>query len=133
MKPSLERKKRSLEVDDLGFESKRSFFDALRVEQGLFDTALSLCEDGDPYERWYEPKRSGGQRLIEHPVPILKKVQKRLNRLLQRFRLPRVFHGSYSGTSILSNAKPHCNVSWYLTFDLANYYKTIRPEKVYGS
>lgn len=123
----------NLALGELGFESKRSLVRALRIEDDEFERALDLCKNGDPYERWYEPKRSGGQRLIEHPVPDLKVVQQRLNRLLQRLRLPGVFHGSYSATSILTNARPHCRVSWYLTFDLANYYKTIRPEQVYSS
>ncbi len=128
-----EKKRQTLVVNDLAFESRQSFVRALRVPVDAFDHAIDLCENDDPYERWYEPKRSGGQRLIEHPIPPLKKVQSRLNRLLQRVRLPRVFHGSYSRTSILSNAKPHCYSSWFLTFDLANYYKSIRPEKVYTS
>ena len=121
----------NLAISGFGFESKTSLVNALRIDEAKLDTAIELCETSDPYERWYERKRSGGQRLIEHPIPSLKLVQRRLNRLLQRLRLPGVFHGSYSCTSILSNAKPHCKVSWYLTFDLANYYKTIRPQKVY--
>jgi Reverse transcriptase (RNA-dependent DNA polymerase) len=115
----------------LGFQSLSSLRKALCVKQSEFEVALDLCENGDPYDRWYEQKRSGGRRLIEHPVQSLKKVQQRINWLLQRLRLSRVFHGSYSCTSILSNAEPHASVSWFLTFDLANYYKTIRPSKVY--
>ncbi len=125
--------KENLRVSELGFESRRSLIEALRVEENLLGRVLDLCENCDPYDRWYEQKRSGGQRLIEHPIPPLKAVQQRLNRLLQRLRLPGIFHGSYSATSILTNAKPHCRISWYLTFDLANYYKSIRPEQVYAS
>src|SRR5690606_9612266 len=72
-----------------------------------------------------------GYRLIEHPFPELKAIQRRINRLIQRLQLPNVFHGCYAATSILTNASHHRVSSWYLTFDLANYYKTIRPQKVY--
>jgi hypothetical protein len=93
---------------------------------------MASVENGYPYECWYETKRSGvGHRLIEHPHGELKAVQARINRLLQRLALPRIFHGCYAGTSILSNARHHRKDSWFLTFDLANYYKTIRPAKVY--
>src|SRR5580704_6458176 len=97
----------NLALSDLGFESLSSFRKVLGIKQPEFEGALELCENGDPYDRWYEQKRSGGRRLIEHPVQSLKTVQQRLNRLLQRLQLSRVFHGSYSCTSILSNAKPH--------------------------
>jgi hypothetical protein len=130
----IRKRKGNLAINDLGFESHRSLYMALGTEQGTVDQVLDLCQNGYPYECWYEPKRSGnGHRLIENPHSELKGLQKRVNRLLQRLNLPPVFHGCYSGTSILTNAEQHVVPSWFLTFDLANYFKTIRPRKVYDS
>src|SRR5262245_48741909 len=122
----------NVNLNDLGFESVSSLIRALRVEPALFESVYASVESGYPYDCWYEQKRSGnGHRLIEHPHRDLKALQARINRLLQRLSLPRTFHGCYAGTSILSNASHHRKESWFLTFDLANYYKTIRPTKVY--
>jgi len=119
-------------IADLGFESVSSLTEALRIDASQLEYVLDSCQSGYPYECWYEPKRSGkGNRLIEHPCPALKRVQQSVNSLLQRLDLPSIFHGSHVGTSVVSNALPHRSSSWFLTFDLANYYKNIRPQKVY--
>jgi hypothetical protein len=117
---------------DLAFESAGSLARALRLDEAALKETAQRCDESYPYRCWQEPKRSGtGFRLIEDPEPELKSLLRRVNRLLQRLALPRSFHGSIAGTSILSNAYEHRRKSCFLTFDLANYYKTIRPSKVY--
>ncbi len=120
------------ELRKLGFEGLSSLIRALRVDEDRWCRVLEQCENGYPYKCWREPKRSGkGHRLIEHPEDELKAIQRRINALLQRLDLPNIFHGCYARTSILTNARPHLKRSWFLSFDLANYYKEIRPRKVY--
>lgn len=119
-------------IDRLGFESLDSLARALRLDGDKLKATAESCKAGYPYEAWKEPKRSGnGHRLIEHPEPPLKLVQVRINRLLQRVFDPFIFHGCVSRTSIKTNAEPHCHNSWFLALDLADYYTTIRPAKVY--
>lgn len=119
-------------VDRLGFESIDSLCRALRVERLVLDAAIELCRSGYPYDSWQVPKKSGvGFREIEHPHVSLKTVQTKTNHLLQRVVIPDVFHGCLSRTSIKTNAEPHCFDSWFLGLDLADYYQTIRPGKVY--
>jgi hypothetical protein len=132
MKTAKEKDPDRLRIRDLGFESVPRLAKSLRLHPNELDHLAHACQNAYPYTCWHEPKRSGnGNRLIEHPSEDLKRAQQAINRLLQRLDLPGIFHGCHAGTSIVSNAVPHRNVSWFLTFDLANYYKTIRPRKVY--
>jgi len=121
-------------LKDLGFQSKARLAKALRIETAGLTAIAQQCEDSYPYIAWWEQKRSGkGSRLIEHPRSELKQVQSRLNRLLQRVDLPPFFHGCFRDTSIKSNAEPHLNEGWYLGLDIADYYGSIRPPKVYSA
>lgn len=121
-------------LEHLGFESLDSFSSALRLDRCEINTVADLCRNAYPYDSWREPKKSGnGSRLIETPHAQLKRMQKRINALLQRLVIPPVFHGSIIGTSIKTNAAPHCFDSWFIGLDLADYYQTIRPNKVYES
>ena len=119
-------------IASLGFESIDSLARALRTDGEKLNGTVELCRKGYPYVSWKEPKKSGkGFRLIENPSQPLKLVQTRANRLLQRVFDPFVFHGCVAQTSIRTNAEPHCQNSWFLGLDLADYYATIRPSKVY--
>jgi RNA-directed DNA polymerase len=120
-------------LDGLGFETNVALCKCLHVEPSEFVRLVELCRSAYPYDCWSEPKKSGGRRLIENPQGDLKQLQVRCNRLFQRLKLPAWFHGCIAGTSIKTNAKPHCYKSWFLGLDIADYYLNIRPDKVYGA
>lgn len=76
-------------------------------------------------------KRSGGQRLIESPKPLLKSVQKRiLEQILNRVPVHANCHGFAQGRSILTNAAPHCGQRVILKFDLENFYPSVSFNRI---
>ena len=75
--------------------------------------------------RWIA-KRTGGQRLIEAPKPLLKGVQRRiLSEILSRVPLHQAAHGFIRGKSICSNARPHVGQRVVVKFDLENFYPSV--------
>jgi hypothetical protein len=80
--------------------------------------------------RWVK-KRSGGERLLESPKPMLKEAQERVLRgLLDRVPPHVNAHGFVAGRSILSNARPHVGQRILLRIDLENFYPSVRFPRV---
>jgi retron-type reverse transcriptase len=76
-------------------------------------------------------KRSGGQRLIESPKPLLKSVQtKILEQILNQVPVHATCHGFTRGRSILSNAEPHCGQRVVVKFDLENFYPSVTFNRI---
>lgn len=76
-------------------------------------------------------KRSGGQRLIESPKPLLKSVQtKILEQILNLVPVHQKCHGFTRGRSILTNAEPHCGQRLILKFDLENFYPSVNFNRI---
>ena len=79
----------------------------------------------------WKAKRSGGGRLIESPKPLLKGIQTRILRdILDRVPLHAAAHGFAKGRSIASNAKPHCGQAVVVKWDLADFYPSVRFNRV---
>ena len=79
------------------------------------------------------PKRNGGTRTIEAPIPILKRIQKRiLTELLNCL----VAHSSATafekGRSIRDNAAIHVWKPVVLKLDVRDFFPSIHVSKVYG-
>lgn len=92
------------------------------------------------YEEFYIPKKRGGKRLIENPRPGVKKVQRKLNDLLQAVYF---FHRSPAAygflacpdddpdpRNILTNATRHLGCEWLLNMDMQDFFHHITQEKV---
>ncbi|QDU79593.1 Reverse transcriptase (RNA-dependent DNA polymerase) [Polystyrenella longa] len=80
--------------------------------------------------RWL-PKRNFGCRLIESPKPLLKQAQRKvLREILDNVPTHQAAHGFVQGSSILTNAQPHCGKRVVLKFDLENFYPHVRFSKV---
>lgn len=87
------------------------------------------------YKEFFVPKRTGGKRLIENPDAGLKKVQRKLNALLQAvyfFHRSAAAHGFLTNPvddpdprSILTNASRHIGCKWLLNMDMKNFFHQI--------
>ncbi len=79
----------------------------------------------------WKAKRSGGERLIESPKPLLKQVQSQiLHDILDKTPPHNAAHGFTAHRSILTNAKPHCGQAIVVKWDLADFYASVRYSRV---
>jgi hypothetical protein len=79
----------------------------------------------------WKGKRTGGERLIESPKPLLKHVQTQiLQGILDQVPPHAAAHGFAAGRSILTNAKPHCGQSIVGKWDLSDFYTSVRFSRV---
>jgi hypothetical protein len=80
--------------------------------------------------RW-QPKRTGGVRLVEVPKPRLKAIQRTLlHTLLDRIPPHEAAHGFRTGRSVRSHVAPHVAQRFVLTLDLAEFFPTITAARV---
>ena len=80
--------------------------------------------------RWV-PKRTGGERLIEAPKPLLKAVQEKiLTDILDKVPPHSAAHGFREGRSIVTNAKPHVGQRVVVKVDLSNFYPSVSYARV---
>lgn len=85
------------------------------------------------YHRFYIAKKSGGQRLISAPMPMLKKAQYWiLNNILEKIPLIDVVHGFVLKRSIVSNATPHIDKAVVINLDLKDFFPTVTYKRVKG-
>ncbi len=92
------------------------------------------------YEEFYIPKKKGGKRLIENPVPKLKRVQRRLNKYLQAVYYQHRTNAAYGFIAnpvddpyprhILSNAQRHIGCEWLLNIDMRDFFHQILQERI---
>lgn len=103
----------------------------------LGKTALNLLALAElpSYDEFQIPKKSGGMRHIEDPVPALKKVQRKLNDYLQavyHFHRTDAAFGFItnpvddpSPRHILSNASVHLGCQWLLNVDAQDFFHSV--------
>lgn len=108
----------------------------------LGKTALNLLAlaESPSYDEFQIPKKSGGMRHIEDPVPALKKVQRKLNDYLQavyHFHRTDAAFGFItnpvddpSPRHILSNATIHLGCKWLLNVDAKDFFHLVLEERV---
>lgn len=83
------------------------------------------------YHHVWIDKRTGGQRLIEIPKPILKRVQhKILREILDHIPPHSAAHGFITGRSIRTNAAPHAAQRVIVKSDLENFYPAVSFARV---
>jgi len=76
-------------------------------------------------------KRSGGERLLEAPKPLLKALQKRILRdILNKVPPHPSAHAYTPKKSIRSNAQPHCGKYIVIKADLASFFPSITTKRV---
>lgn len=101
---------------------------------------LNLVALNPEYQVFSIPKRKGGQRLIENPSPMLKRVQRRLNACLQAVYWLHKTDAAYGFITcpvdddtprhILSNAQRHRACTWLVNIDLADFFHQVSIDKV---
>lgn len=99
--------------------------------------ASEILEDvssksGTSYVIHYKSKKNGEQRKIFAPKPLLKKVQKAVQKLLREVSISNSAHGGIKGRSNVSNAKVHCLNKWVYQLDFKNFFPNISHHMVYG-
>ncbi|MCG6155483.1 reverse transcriptase family protein [Rubinisphaera margarita] len=83
------------------------------------------------YRYQWRTKRSGGYRLIEAPLPLMRQVQEQiLDEILDRVPTHDAAHGFCAGRSVVTNAEPHVGQAVVVKFDLDNFYTRVRYSRV---
>lgn len=86
----------------------------------------------DPYQTLVRPKRSGGNRMISAPEPLLMDVQRLiLRRALRNLPHHRASYAYRHGLSILDCANQHVGARWMLKFDLHDFFGGVNERDVY--
>lgn len=77
-------------------------------------------------------KASVNGRAIEKPRDDLKRIQKRIEDLLKRNKLPDFIHGPAKGKSYISNASAHLGAKEVRCLDIASYFQSTSSKKVFS-
>ncbi len=85
------------------------------------------------YQRFYMPKKSGGERLISAPMPKLKAVQHwLLENVLYVVPVHDAAHGFVRDRSIVTNAQQHCGKDIVINMDLKDFFPSVSYRRVRG-
>jgi len=77
------------------------------------------------------PKARGGLRLLEAPMPMLKRVQSRIHReLLARVPVHAAATGFVAGRSVADHAAAHAGQACVLSFDLRDFFPSVGRARV---
>lgn len=83
------------------------------------------------YLRFTIKKHSGGNRIIEAPSPILKRIQRNiLDTILYKARAHPIAHGFAPFKSPKTNAEVHKDAKILLTVDIKNFFPSINRNQV---
>ncbi|WP_373529974.1 reverse transcriptase family protein [Nostoc sp.] len=77
----------------------------------------------------FDPKR-GKSRRFEKPRQDLKRVQKRIEELLKRIKVPNYIHAPAKGRSYISNAKAHVNATEVKSLDIEKYFPSTPAKRI---
>ncbi|MEH2223112.1 reverse transcriptase family protein [Nostoc sp.] len=93
--------------------------------------ALTDSEDLYIERDRFNPKKGKPFRVEEPRLP-LKRVQKRIEELLKRVKMPNYIHAPAKGRSYISNAKAHINVAVVRSLDIKQYFPSSQSWRVYS-
>lgn len=100
---------------------------------------LQLQSGLPQYSEFRIRKKGGGHREIEDPFPVLKGIQRRLNRFLQAVYFVRKTKAAYGfilavknkpKRNIVSNAKRHLHAAYLMNFDIRDFFHSIDKQAV---
>ena len=91
------------------------------------DVVAALVNNTKAYYRTFSiPKRRGGLRTIDAPIPSLLICQKWVSKsILSKHPLHSACHGFREGRSILTNAAAHLGSDYLLKLDIHNFFPSI--------
>ncbi|MEH2382055.1 MAG: reverse transcriptase family protein [Nostoc sp.] len=78
----------------------------------------------------FDPER-GKSRRVEKPRQDLKGLQKRIEELLKRIKVPNYIHAPTKGRSYISNAKAHVNATEVCSLDIEKYFPSTLAKHIY--
>jgi RNA-directed DNA polymerase len=95
---------------------------------------LKASNSNGPFYRTYKiPKRNGGLRRIDEPLPTLKLIQRWvLDEILSHVKISEHAYAFAENCSIVKNAKPHLGSKKILSLDIQNFFGTIDFPRVYS-
>ena len=109
--------------------SKQDLLELLQIGESFFDQIKRSPERH--YRSFSIPKRRGGCRTIEAPLPSLQDIQTTIYQALLLDVAPHpAAHGFVPRRSIISNAACHINGHHFLHLDLENFFGTIQRDQV---
>ncbi len=83
------------------------------------------------YKYFEVKKRSGGTRLLAAPMPAMKKAQRWvLANILDQLPTGEAAHGFVKGRSTVTNARAHVGRNLVVSFDLKDFFPSIRFKRV---
>ena len=112
-------------------------FDLKHLAQ-LLDIDLNIVSHfcGKPHDfyRVFEiPKRSGGTRIIESPLPELIEAQRWIKtNILDQLYISSAAHGFSKGKTIITNASAHLGNQQILKMDIRDFFPSIRQNRIIG-
>lgn len=86
-----------------------------------------LCSDSNGNYEQFE----SGDRWIETPRTLLKKVQRRIHELLVRIPPPDFLSSAYRGRSAITNAAVHRDGGFFAKLDIRGFYRSSRGSLIY--
>ncbi|MGD1910861.1 MAG: reverse transcriptase family protein [Rivularia sp. (in: cyanobacteria)] len=91
-----------------------------------------LTKSEDLYREEKITGKNGKSRPVQKPRPDLKKVQKRVEKLLKRIKIPIYIHAPAKGISHINNAQAHINAAVVRTLDIEKYFASTPSRHVYS-
>ncbi|EOW9141026.1 TPA: reverse transcriptase family protein [Vibrio cholerae] len=98
-----------------------------------FVSRKGYFSESEPHYRTFSiKKRTGGNRVIHVPHPVLKIVQSWIARnILSEADVHDCAKAYKSGESIIDNASPHCESEWMLKLDIIDFFHNISERQVF--
>jgi hypothetical protein len=123
----------------IGYEKNQSPFYCLNTKKKLasllYITDKKLIRIAAQSKTLYLERevitRSGKVRSIEEPNYQLKRIQKRIEELLKRIKIPDYIHSPGRGKSYITNASVHTNVFAVRSIDIAEYFHSTSEKYIY--
>ncbi len=91
-----------------------------------------LTKSEDLYRESNIYGKNGKPRPVQKPRPDLKRVQKRIEELLKRIKLPSYIYAPARGLSHINNAQAHINAVVLRTLDIEKYFPSTPSRHVYS-
>ena len=117
------------------FASEKALAEQMGIDMGKlrFLTYNRKVSTVSHYKQFYMAKKSGGQRLISAPMPLLKDAQTwLLQTVLYKLPMDEKVHGFVPQRSILTNATPHVGKDLVINIDLKDFFPTVDYKRVKG-
>lgn len=91
-----------------------------------------LKNTSDCYHNFTIKKKSGADRNISAPQPVLKQIQKSIKTCIDlHLEISSNSHGFINGKSIISNSTPHVGNGWVLNMDIEDFFPSISYGRLY--